>query len=162
MFVGILGFEFKSKFIEILKFIFYGLFYLDLSYIYIFDGEDLFRGLLEIFVIVVIGMFIVLIICIFFVFLGVKNMMKLWLVMGISKFILSIICVFFEIVMVLIFIKVVGLGLFLGVFVFGIYLVGMLGKFFVEDIESLDFSVVEFLKVSGVNKMKMLMFVVIL
>ena len=37
----------------------------------------------------------------------------------------------------------------------------MLGKLFVEDIESLDFSAVESLKASGANKMKTLMFAVI-
>ncbi|MBO8804842.1 ABC transporter permease subunit, partial [Staphylococcus aureus] len=43
----------------------------------------------------------------------------------------------------------------------GIHSVGMLGKLFVEDIESLDFSAVESLKASGANKMKTLMFAVI-
>lgn len=162
VFVGVLSLEFKSKLLEILKFIFSGLFYFDISYIYILDGEDLLCGLFEIFVIVVVGIFIVVIICILLVFLGVNNMVKLCLVLGVSKFILSVICVFLEIVMVFIFIKVVGLGLFLGVLVLGIYFVGMFGKFLVEDIEGLDFSVIELLKVSGVNKIKIFVFVVIL
>ena len=50
-FAGIPGLELKSKSIEILKSIFYGLFHPDLSYIYIPDGEDLLRGLLETFAI---------------------------------------------------------------------------------------------------------------
>lgn len=156
-FAGIPGLELKSKSIEILKSIFYGLFHPDLSYIYIPDGEDLLRGLLETFAIAVIGTFIASIICIPFAFLGAKNMMKL----GISKFILSIIRVFPEIVMALIFIKAVGPGSFSGVLALGIHSVGMLGKLFVEDIESLDFSAVESLKASGANKMKTLMFAVI-
>ncbi|MDU5337763.1 MAG: phosphonate ABC transporter, permease protein PhnE, partial [Staphylococcus epidermidis] len=90
-FAGIPGLELKSKSIEILKYIFYGLFHPDLSYIYIPDGEDLLRGLLETFAIAVIGTFIASIICIPFAFLGAKNMMKLRPVTGISKFILSII-----------------------------------------------------------------------
>ncbi|ETJ12447.1 phosphonate ABC transporter inner membrane subunit [Mycobacteroides abscessus subsp. massiliense] len=88
-------------------------------------------------------------------------MMKLRPVTGISKFILSIIRVFPEIVMALIFIKAVGPGSFSGVLALGIHSVGMLGKLFVEDIESLDFSAVESLKASGANKMKTLMFAVI-
>ena len=160
-FAGIPGLELKSKSIEILKSIFYGLFHPDLSYIYIPDGEDLLRGLLETFAIAVIGTFIASIICIPFEFLGAKNMMKLRPVTGISKFILSIIRVFPEIVMALIFIKAVGPGSFSGVLALGIHSVGMLGKLFVEDIESLDFSAVESLKASGANKMKTLMFAVI-
>ena len=66
-----------------------------------------------------------------------------------------------EIVMALIFIKAVGPGSFSGVLALGIHSVGMLGKLFVEDIESLDFSAVESLKASGANKMKTLMFAVI-
>lgn len=160
-FAGIPGLELKSKSIEILKSIFYGLFHPDLSYIYIPDGEDLLRGLLETFAIAVIGTFIASIICIPFAFLGAKNMTKLRPVTGISKFILSIIRVFPEIVMALIFIKAVGPGSFSGVLALGIHSVGMLGKLFVEDIESLDFSAVESLKASGANKMKTLMFAVI-
>ena len=54
-----------------------------------------------------------------------------------------------------------GPGSFSGVLALGIHSVGMLGKLFVEDIESLDFSAVESLKASGANKMKTLMFAVI-
>ena len=136
-FAGIPGLELKSKSIEILKSIFYGLFHPDLSYIYIPDGEDLLRGLLETFAIAVIGTFIASIICIPFAFLGAKNMMKLRPVTGISKFILSIIRVFPEIVMALIFIKAVGPGSFSGVLALGIHSVGMLGKLFVESFISL-------------------------
>ena len=43
----------------------------------------------------------------------------------------------------------------------GIHSVGMLGKLFIEDIESLDFSSAEALKASGANKTKTLVFAVI-
>lgn len=160
-FAGIPALELKSKSIEILKSIFNGLFHPDLSYVYIPDGEDLLRGLLETFDIAVIGRFIASIICIPFAFLGARNMMKLQPVTGTSKFILSIIRVFPEIVMALIFIKAVGPGSFSGVLALGIHSVGMLGKLFVEDIESLDFNAVESLKASGENKTKTLVFAVI-
>lgn len=63
-FSGVPSLELKSKSIEILKAIFNGLFHPDLKYIYIPEGEDLLRGLLETFAIAVIGTVIAAIICI--------------------------------------------------------------------------------------------------
>ncbi|OHR84038.1 phosphonate ABC transporter, permease protein PhnE [Staphylococcus sp. HMSC34C02] len=160
-FVGMPALELKSKSIEILKSIFNGLFHPDWDYVYIPAGEDLLRGLLETFAIAVIGTFIAAVICIPFAFLGARNFIKVRPVTGMTKFILSVIRVFPEIVMALIFIKVVGPGSFSGVLALGIHSVGMLGKLFVEDIERLDFTSVEALKASGANKTKTLIFAVI-
>ncbi|MCE5125958.1 phosphonate ABC transporter, permease protein PhnE [Staphylococcus aureus] len=160
-FAGVPSLELKSKSLEILKSIFSGLFHPDISYIYIPDGEDLLRGLLETFAIAVVGTFIAAIICIPLAFLGANNMVKLRPGSGVSKFILSVIRVFPEIVMALIFIKAVGPGSFSGVLALGIHSVGMLGKLLAEDIEGLDFSAVESLKASGANKIKTLVFAVI-
>ncbi|MCI2890193.1 phosphonate ABC transporter, permease protein PhnE [Staphylococcus hominis] len=160
-FAGMPALELKSKSIEILKSIFYGLFHPDWDYVYIPAGEDLLRGLLETFAIAVIGTFIAAVICIPFAFLGARNLVKVRPVTGITKFILSVIRVFPEIVMALIFIKAVGPGSFSGVLALGIHSVGMLGKLFIEDIESLDFSSAEALKASGANKTKTLVFAVI-
>ncbi len=160
-FAGVPSLELKSKSLEILKSIFSGLFHPDISYIYIPDGEDLLRGLLETFAIAVVGTFIAAIICIPLAFLGANNMVKLRPVSGVSKFILSVIRVFPEIVMALIFIKAVGPGSFSGVLALGIHSVGMLGKLLAEDIEGLDFSAIESLKASGANKIKTLVFAVI-
>lgn len=160
-FAGMPALELKSKSIEILKSIFNGLFYPDWDYVYIPAGEDLLRGLLETFAIAVIGTFIAAVICIPFAFLGARNLVKVRPVTGITKFILSVIRVFPEIVMALIFIKAVGPGSFSGVLALGIHSVGMLGKLFIEDIESLDFSSAEALKASGANKTKTLVFAVI-
>lgn len=63
-FAGVPSLELKSKSLEILKSIFSGLFHPDISYIYIPDGEDLLRGLLETFAIAVVGTFIAAIICV--------------------------------------------------------------------------------------------------
>lgn len=153
--------ELKSKSIEILRSIFYGLFHPDWKYVYIPAGEDLLRGLLETFAIAVIGTFIAAIMCIPFAFLGAHNLVKFRPVSGITKFLLSVIRVFPEIVMALIFIKAVGPGSFSGVLALGIHSIGMLGKLFVEDIESLDFTSIELLKASGANKTKTLVFAVI-
>ena len=160
-FAGMPALELKSKSIEILKSIFNGLFHPDWEYVYIPAGEDLLRGLLETFAIAVIGTFIAAVICIPFAFLGARNLVKVRPVTGITKFILSVIRVFPEIVMALIFIKAVGPGSFSGVLALGIHSVGMLGKLFIEDIESLDFSSAEALKASGANKTKTLVFAVI-
>lgn len=160
-FAGMPALELKSKSIEILKSIFNGLFNPDWGYVYIPAGEDLLRGLLETFAIAVIGTFIAAVICIPFAFLGARNLVKVRPVTGITKFILSVIRVFPEIVMALIFIKAVGPGSFSGVLALGIHSVGMLGKLFIEDIESLDFSSAEALKASGANKTKTLVFAVI-
>lgn len=160
-FAGMPALELKSKSIEILKSIFNGLFHPDWGYVYIPAGEDLLRGLLETFAIAVIGTFIAAVICIPFAFLGARNLIKVRPVTGITKFILSVIRVFPEIVMALIFIKAVGPGSFSGVLALGIHSVGMLGKLFIEDIESLDFSSAEALKASGANKTKTLVFAVI-
>ncbi|WP_303265943.1 phosphonate ABC transporter, permease protein PhnE [Staphylococcus hominis] len=160
-FAGMPALELKSKSIEILNSIFNGLFHPDWGYVYIPAGEDLLRGLLETFAIAVIGTFIAAVICIPFAFLGARNLVKVRPVTGITKFILSVIRVFPEIVMALIFIKAVGPGSFSGVLALGIHSVGMLGKLFIEDIESLDFSSAEALKASGANKTKTLIFAVI-
>lgn len=160
-FAGMPALELKSKSIEILKSIFNGLFHPDWGYVYIPAGEDLLRGLLETFAIAVIGTFIAAVICIPFAFLGARNLVKVRPVTGITKFILSVIRVFPEIVMALIFIKAVGPGSFSGVLALGIHSVGILGKLFIEDIESLDFSSAEALKASGANKTKTLVFAVI-
>lgn len=160
-FAGMPALELKSKSIEILKSIFNGLFHPDWNYVYIPAGEDLLRGLFETFAIAIIGTFIAAMMCIPFAFLGARNLVKLHPVSGVTKFFLSVIRVFPEIVMALIFIKAVGPGSFSGALALGIHSIGMLGKLFVEDIESLDFTSVESLKASGVNKTKTLVFAVI-
>lgn len=160
-FAGMPALELKSKSIEILKSIFNGLFHPDWNYVYISAGEDLLRGLFETFAIAIIGTFIAAMMCIPFAFLGARNLVKLHPVSGVTKFFLSVILVFPEIVMALIFIKAVGPGSFSGALALGIHSIGMLGKLFVEDIESLDFTSVESLKASGANKTKTLVFAVI-
>lgn len=160
-FAGMPALELKSKSIEILKSIFNGLFHPDWNYVYISAGEDLLRGLFETFAIAIIGTFIAAMMCIPFAFLGARNLVKLHPVSGVTKFFLSVIRVFPEIVMALIFIKAVGPGSFSGALALGIHSIGMLGKLFVEDIESLDFTSVESLKASGANKTKTLVFAVI-
>ncbi|EKU48569.1 phosphonate ABC transporter, permease protein PhnE [Staphylococcus massiliensis] len=160
-FTNIPSFEIKEKSQAIMMSIFDGLIHPDTDYIYIPEGEDLLRGLLETFAIAVISTFLSAIFCIPIAFLAANNMVRVKAVSGFSKFILSIVRVFPEIVMAIIFIKAVGPGSFSGVLALGIHSIGMMGKLFAEDIENLDLSPTESLKASGANKIKTLMFSVV-
>lgn len=160
-FVGVPTFEIKEQSGTIMRSILNGLIHPDWSYVYIPEGEDLLRGLLETFAIAVISTFLSAIFCIPFAFIAAKNMVKFKPVSSVSKFILSVIRVFPEIVMAIIFIKAVGPGSFSGVLALGIHSIGMMGKLFAEDLENLDLSPTESLVASGANSIKTLMFAVV-
>lgn len=160
-FLGIPAFEVKSQAGTIIKSIIGGLIHPDWSYVYIPEGEDLLRGLLETFAIAIVSTFLSAIFCIPLSFIAAKNMVKLKPVSSVSKFILSVIRVFPEIVMAIIFIKAVGPGSFSGVLALGIHSIGMMGKLFAEDLENIDLSPTESLIASGANNIKTLMFAVV-
>lgn len=160
-FLGIPAFEIKEQSGTIMRSILDGLIHPDWSYVYIPEGEDLLRGLLETFAIAVISTFLSAIFCIPLAFIAAKNMVKSKAVSSTSKFILSVIRVFPEIVMAIIFIKAVGPGSFSGVLALGIHSIGMMGKLFAEDLENLDLSPTESLVASGANSIKTLMFAVV-
>lgn len=160
-FLGIPSFEIKEQSGTIMRSILDGLIHPDWSYVYIPEGEDLLRGLLETFAIAVISTFLSAIFCIPLAFIAAKNMVKSKAVSSTSKFILSVIRVFPEIVMAIIFIKAVGPGSFSGVLALGIHSIGMMGKLFAEDLENLDLSPTESLVASGANSIKTLMFAVV-
>lgn len=160
-FVGVPSLELKSKSIEVLESIITGLFHPDLSYVYRPEGEDLLRGLLETFAIAISGTFIATVICTPLAFLSANNMINSRIISKINKVILAIIRVFPDVIMALIFIKVVGPGSFSGVLAIGIHSVGMLSKLLAEDIENLDFRIVESSKAVGANKIKTIVFTVI-
>lgn len=60
-------------------------------------------------------------------------------------------CVLLELVWVLVFVLVVGLGFLLGVMVFIFVIIGFLGKFLVESIEVVDVNGVMGVKFMGVG-----------
>lgn len=60
-------------------------------------------------------------------------------------------CVLLELVWVLVFVLVVGLGFLLGVMVFIFVIMGFLGKFLVESIEVVDVNGVMGVKFMGVG-----------
>ena len=76
VFLGIPAFEIKEQSGTIMRSILDGLIHPDWSYVYILEGEDLLRGLLETFAIAVISTFLSAIFCIPLAFIAAKNMVK--------------------------------------------------------------------------------------
>jgi len=160
-FSGIPIIQIKETSSEVISSIFAGLFQPDWDYVYDPAGEDLLRGLLDTLAIAVLGTVIAAVLCIPFSFLAASNMSRGKVFSGSGKFILSFIRVFPEIVMALLFIKAVGPGAFAGVLALGINSIGMLGKLFSEEIESLDLGPKEALIATGANPIKAIWFSVI-
>jgi phosphonate transport system permease protein len=152
---------FKETAGQITKAIFSGILSPDWDYVYLPDGEDLLRGLLDTLAIAVLGTFISSFLCIPFAFWAAKNISKGKVTTGTGKFMLSFIRTFPEIVMALLFIKVVGPGSFAGVLALGLHSIGMLGKLFSEEVENIDLGPTEALKTAGANSIQTLWYAVI-
>ncbi|WP_372516719.1 MULTISPECIES: phosphonate ABC transporter, permease protein PhnE [Paenibacillus] len=138
-----------------------GLFHPDWAYVYIPEGEDLLRGLLDTLAISILGTFISAILAVPFAFWAANNMSKFKSVTGSGKFILSCIRTFPEIVMAIIFIKAVGPGAYAGVLALGLHSIGMLAKLYSEAIENMDLGPTEALTACGANRLQVLWFAVI-
>ncbi|REI09117.1 phosphonate ABC transporter, permease protein PhnE [Staphylococcus felis] len=160
-FISLPAFEIKSNAKDLVMAILSGLIHPDWGYVYMPEGEDLLRGLLETFAIAVISTFLSAVCCIPFAFLSAQNMIKWRTVSGVTKVFLSMIRVVPEIVIAILFIKAVGPGSFSGVLALGIHSVGMMGKLFAEDIEHLNLSATESLRASGANTIETWVFAVI-
>lgn len=161
---SILGIEFEGltenagrDFAAILR----GLTHPDWGYVYLPEGEDLLRGLLDTLAISILGTFISALLCIPFAFWAANNMSRFKWVSGSGKFLLSLIRTFPEIIMAIIFIKAVGPGSYAGVLALGLHSIGMLGKLYSEAIESLDLGPTEALVACGGNRLQVLWFAVI-
>lgn len=146
---------------QVSKAILDGLLHPDWSYVYLPDGEDLLRGLLDTLAISILGTFISAILCVPFAFWAAANMSNLRAVSGAGKFFLSLIRTFPEIVMAILFIKAVGPGAYAGVLALGLHSIGMLGKLFSEVIENMDLGPTEALTACGANRLQTLRFAVI-
>lgn len=146
---------------QISKSILNGLLHPDWSYVYIPEGEDLLRGLLDTLAISVLGTFISAILCVPFAFWAANNMSKYRAVTASGKFMLSLIRTFPEIVMAILFIKAVGPGPYAGVLALGLHSIGMLGKLFSEAVENMDLGPTEALTACGANRWQVLWFAVI-
>jgi len=152
---------FKETAGQITKAILSGILSPDWGYVYLPEGEDLLRGLLDTLAIAILGTFISAFLCIPFAFWAANNMTKGKIAAGTGKFILSFIRTFPELVMALLFIKVVGPGSFAGVLALGLHSIGMLGKLFSEEVENIDFGPIEALKATGASGLQTLWFAVV-
>ncbi|MEH7123926.1 phosphonate ABC transporter, permease protein PhnE [Bacillus sp. JJ1773] len=151
----------KETAAQVSKAIFSGIFSPDWDYVYLPDGEDLLRGLLDTLAIAILGTFISAFLCVPFAFWAAANMSKGKSLSHSGKFILSFVRTFPEIVMAIMFIKAVGPGSFAGVLALGLHSIGMLGKLFSEEIENVDPGPAEALTATGANRMQILWFAVL-
>ncbi|MFC5449593.1 phosphonate ABC transporter, permease protein PhnE [Paenibacillus aestuarii] len=135
----------------LMKSMFKGLTHPDWAYVYIPEGEDLLRSLLETLSISYLGNFVSAIVCIPFAFWAASNMSRSRYVSGSGKVFLSIVRTIPEVIMALIFIKAVGPGAFAGVMALGLHSVGMLGKLYAEAIENMDMGPTEAMTAVGAN-----------
>jgi len=133
----------------------------DWGYVYMPEGEDLLRGLLDTLAISILGTFISAFLCVPFAFWAANNMSRTKWVSGSGKIMLSVIRTFPEIIMAIIFIKAVGPGAYAGVLALGLHSIGMLGKLYSEAIENLDLGPTEALTACGGNRLQVLWFAVI-
>ncbi|AWB42868.1 phosphonate ABC transporter, permease protein PhnE [Paenibacillus sp. CAA11] len=133
----------------------------DWSYIYLPDGEDLLRGLLDTLSISILGTVISAVLCIPFAFWASANMSRTRVISVPGKIVLSIIRVFPEIIVAILFIKAVGPGAFAGVLALGIHSIGMLAKLFSETIEGIDRGPEEAMIACGANRLQILRYAVI-
>lgn len=137
-----------------------GLLHPDWGYVYLPEGEDLLRGLLDTLAISVLGTVISAVLCLPFAFWAAANMSRSGAVTGSGKFVLSVIRTFPEIVLAILFIKAVGPGAYAGVLALGLHSIGMLGKLFSESVENLDLGPTEALTACGANRLQVLSFAV--
>ncbi|WP_025719451.1 phosphonate ABC transporter, permease protein PhnE [Paenibacillus sp. 1-18] len=133
----------------------------DWSFVYIPEGEDLLRGLLDTLVISILGTFVSAFVCLPFAFWASSNMTRLRPLSGSGKFVLSVIRVFPEMIVAILFIKAVGPGSFAGVLALGIHSIGMLAKLFSETIENVDHGPQEALVACGANRLQVIFFAVL-
>ncbi|MDN8591578.1 phosphonate ABC transporter, permease protein PhnE [Paenibacillus sp. 11B] len=152
---------FKETAGQIMKAIVAGIFSPDWDFVYLPEGEDLLRGLLDTLAISVLGTVISAVLCIPFAFWSARNMSSYRPVSGTGKMVLSFIRTFPEIIMALLFIKAVGPGSFAGVLALGLHSIGMLGKLFADEVENIDYGPSEALLASGANRMQQLWFAVL-
>lgn len=136
---------------QITKSILTGIFSPDWNFVYLPEGEDLLRGLLDTVAIAILGTFLSTVLCIPFAFWAAVNMSRSRIISGSGKIVLSVIRAIPEIIMALLFIKAVGPGSFAGVLALGLHSVGMLGKLFADEVENMDKGPVEALVATGAN-----------
>jgi phosphonate transport system permease protein len=130
----------------------------DWGYVYTGEGEDLIALLIETLAIAILGTFISSILSIPFGFWSAKMKGQKKGLSATGKFVSSAIRTFPDIVLALIFIRMVGPGSFAGILALGIGAIGMLSKFYSESIETMDTGPLESVIAAGGNKINVLFF----
>jgi len=134
------------------RLVFAGLFHPDWSYFYNGSGEDLLSLLLLTIAIAFLGTGIGTVLAVPLSLLSAQNLWKSHrYIPRIFKFVCNVLRAFPELVYAIIFVKMVGPGLFAGVLAIGVHQIGMLGKLFTEEIESMDEAPVESMEAVGAN-----------
>lgn len=132
--------------------VFSGLFKPDWGYLYDGSGEDLLSLMFLTLCIAFLGTVIATILAFPLAFISAHNLWKSnKIVSMIGKFVCNVLRAFPELVYAIIFVKMVGPGPFAGVLAIGVHQIGMLGKLFTEEIESMDEGPVESMEAVGAN-----------
>ncbi|NLY36656.1 MAG: phosphonate ABC transporter, permease protein PhnE [Tissierellia bacterium] len=127
----------------------------DLEYIKNTTIDGLGYALLETLAIAISGTFISAVISLPIALLASQNIVGKK-VGTFGKFLITCIRVFPELILAIIFIKILGPGAMAGVMALGIHSIGMLGKLFSEAIESMDMGSVEALEACGATSLQKL------
>lgn len=132
----------------------------DMNYLKNFTIDGLLYAILETLAIAVGGTFISAILSLPFSLLASQNIVSKNL-SRFGKLLVTIIRTFPELILAIIFIKVVGPGAAAGVLALGFHSIGMLGKLFSESIESMDMGPAEALDASGASPFQKLVSAII-
>ena len=127
----------------------------DIDYLKKMDIDGLPYAILETIAIAIGGTFMSAILSIPFALLASQNIVGKR-VSKIGKTLITVIRTFPEIILAIIFIKVVGPGAYAGVLALAFHSIGMLGKLFSESIESMDMGPAEALDAVGASPFKKL------
>ncbi|MBX3312603.1 MAG: phosphonate ABC transporter, permease protein PhnE [Microbacteriaceae bacterium] len=123
----------------------------DWAYVENGSNEDLISLLLLTVAIGFVGTVISVVGAIPFAFMTARSAKKPRVVSGAGQVILSILRAFPEIVLAVIFVKMVGPGPFAGALAIGVHSIGMLGKMYAEEIEKLPKQPIEGIEAVGGN-----------
>ncbi len=144
---------------ELARGVFKGLSKPDWSFVYDGSGEDLVSLILLTIGIAFLGTSIATVFALPFSMLAASNLWKgNKVVPKIGKAVLNVLRAFPELVYAIIFVKVVGPGPFAGVMAIGIHQIGMMGKLFTEEFESMDETLLESMDSVGANFWQALFF----
>lgn len=130
----------------------------DWGYVYMGDGEDLLSLLIQTLAIAILGTIMSSLLSIPFGFWSARTKGQKKIVSSSGKFVSSAIRTFPDIILALLFIKMVGPGSFAGILALGIGAIGMLSKFYSESIEAMDGGPSESVIAAGGNKANVLFF----